>query len=212
MKFCCISDLHGHLPKLDHLDFDCLLIAGDIVPLDSHSPLKSAIWLNTKFKKWLKSINRPIVGVAGNHDFVLEKGKHLIDNDLPWVYLEDSLTIINGLKIYGSPWQPRFFDWAFNLDEIDLERKWSKIPDDTNILLLHGPPYGYGDFSYYEYVHTGSPSLTRRIQEVKPKLVVSGHIHAGYGTYNIKETVVINASHVDEHYEPVNPPIIIDIN
>jgi hypothetical protein len=30
-------------------------------------------------------------------------------------YLEDELVEIEGIRIYGSPWQPEFCDWAFNL-------------------------------------------------------------------------------------------------
>jgi Icc-related predicted phosphoesterase len=134
---------------------------------------------------------------------------------MEWSYLEDSGIEWNGLKIWGSPWQPRFFDWAFNADEPDLERIWDKIPDDTDILVLHGPPHGYGDkasrVNAAGFEHTGSPSLLERIKAIKPKLAVAGHIHSGYGIYEIGETIFVNASLVNEKYIPTNAVITIEL-
>ena len=116
-----------------------------------------------------------------------------------------------GLKVYGSPWQPRYLDWAFNADEPELAGRWgggAAIPEGTDVLLLHGPPRGYADFSPVDGVHTGSPSLLRRIEEVRPRLAVAGHIHSGYGVHRIGETVFVSASHVDDAYRPVNPSVV----
>lgn len=108
--------------------------------------------------------------------------------------------------------QPRFHDWAFNLDEHELAKKWADIPDDTDILILHGPPHGIGDLARDERgmpVHVGSPSLAKRIEEIRTRLVVFGHIHAGYGVYKSGRTTYVNASHCDERYRPVNAPILL---
>ena len=129
-----------------------------------------------------------------------------------WTYLQDNRITWKGFNFWGSPWQPRFWDWAFNADEPFLKHKWSLIPDDTDILILHGPPHGYGDFSPYGEEHTGSPSLTKRIVEINPKLVVAGHIHSAYGIYRLGDTIIVNASHVDEQYVPKNDPIIIELD
>lgn len=212
MKICCLSDLHGHI--LDVPDCDLLILAGDyqtkkygwIEWRDLYCP-----WLNAIADRGIK-----IVGVAGNHDwmFIREKESMIKPN---WTYLEDSGCEFQGMNIWGSPWQPRFWDWAFNLDEPELFRKWSFIPDETDILVLHGPPYGFGDLSPYsrkngEFERTGSPSLTKRIAEIQPKLVVCGHIHSGRGIYSLGETIIVNASCVDEKYIPVQePPFIIEI-
>ena len=43
-----------------------------------------------------------------------------------------------GLKIYGSPWQPEFGGWAFNVKRgNDILKKWNKIPTDTDILISY---------------------------------------------------------------------------
>jgi hypothetical protein len=82
---------------------------------------------------------------------------------------------------------------------------------------VHGPPLWYGDFIRDDGRHVGSPSLTARILEVRPKLVACGHIHDGYGTYRMEhnveglETIVVNASQVDESYHPVNHPVVLEL-
>ena len=101
-------------------------------------------------------------------------------------------------------------DWAFNLDEPDLARKWAAIPDDTDILLLHGPPRGAGDKTIYQE-RIGSPSLRDRIEAIQPLLVVCGHNHGGYGQCMIGETLVVNAALMDDNYRPVHPQIVVSL-
>jgi Icc-related predicted phosphoesterase len=205
MKACCISDLHGHLPNIP--DCDLLLIGGDLCR--HHRDLG---WYNKTFANWIKENAKrmKVVGVAGNHDFIFQESPDSLVS-MDWTYLEDSGITWNGLNIWGSPWQPRFYDWAFNADEPDLERIWNKIPSNTDILLLHGPPHGYGDFSPYDKIHTGSPSLLKKILEIQPKLVVAGHIHSGYGRYLIGNTIFVNASYVNEQYNPTNEPVMVEL-
>lgn len=211
---CCVSDLHGNLPEIP--DCDLLLIAGDIVPLWAQNQLDiSAVWLDTNFRNWLEAIKRrkiDVVGIAGNHDFVLERGEH--PKNLPWTYLQDKRFEFNGLKIYGTPWQPYFGGWAFNLYEEQLSEKWDLIPQDTDIIIVHGSPYRHGDFVFYikdgqgYEENVGSQSLLHKILDIKPKLVVCGHIHGGYGIYQADETIIINCSLVNERYKPVNNPVV----
>lgn len=209
-RFACVSDLHGQLPDLSDLDFDALLIGGDIVPVSSHKDTHQAIWLDNEFKNWLRSIGKPIFGVAGNHDFIFERRRMFVPR-LPWTYLQDSGCEFEGLKIWGSPWQPEFGNWAFNKTESELREVWAAIPDDTDILLLHGPPHGYGDLVKPRRENVGSHSLLRRILEIQPRLAVFGHIHEGYGSYRIGETIAINAARVDFKYRPVNPIRVVEV-
>lgn len=151
-----------------------------------------------------------IVAIAGNHDFVFQKAPDLVPKrpDV-WTYLQDQELIWNGLKIYGTPWQPWFWDWAFNLPEEDLEAIWAKIPDDVDILLTHGPPRGCGDFVGGE--HVGSKSLRERILAIdRPILHVCGHIHLGHGSYKLGKALVLNTSVVNEKYVYTHPPVVID--
>jgi len=204
IKVIALSDLHGILPPSKSIPkCDLILIGGDIC--GAHGVLDQSIWLHREFKPWLENLpTSKIVGVAGNHDFIWEKAPHLVPK-LPWTYLQDDYCEFRGWKIYGSPWQPRFYDWAFNLDEPDLERRWKHIPKDTDILLLHGPPQGFGDY-VGRGEHTGSPSLTEKIREVKPKLVVYGHIHPGFGVYECAGSTLANVSILDDRYVWTNLP------
>ncbi len=214
MRLLCISDLHGQLPDLTRFagKADALLIAGDICgPSDV---LQQARFLDLAFRPWLAklaTVGIPSFVVAGNHDWIFQNAPHLVPQGMPWTYLQDQGVVFNNSLIWGSPWQKPFMNWAFNMPEERLADRWARIPHDADILLMHGPPHGIGDLSGYGWKHTGSESLTKRIEEIKPKLVVYGHIHRAYGIYNIGETVCINASHLDEDYNGVNPPILINI-
>lgn len=196
-KIACVSDLHGHLPEIP--DCDMLLLGGDYSD--------NIAWYVRKMKPWLADIRArgiEIVGCAGNHDFPFQDNPRSVPS-MDWTYLQDSGCERLGLKIYGSPYTRYFFGWAFNLYEPQLAEKWAEIPDDTDILVLHQPPYMHGDLVADGQEHVGSPSLLARIKEIQPKLVVCGHIHSAYGRYNIGDTVVLNSSLCNESYKPVNP-------
>src|SRR5690606_11518487 len=128
--------------------------------------------------------------VAGNHDWLFEKdddrARGLLDPGIS--YLQDSSTEIDGLKIYGSPWQPRFFDWAFNLNRgREMAEKWAMIPDEIDILITHGRPHGILDLVPRQgwNENTGCEELRKRVEQLshlgRLKLHVFGHIHCGYG-------------------------------
>lgn len=212
MKVVAVSDLHGTLPEIPPCDL--LLIGGDITPIEDHDTDFQAWWLDTTFREWLGKVPaRQIVGVAGNHDWVFARKPRKVPKDLPWVYLEDAGFEWEGLKIYGTPWQPWFFDWAFNAYEDELETIWRKIPDKTDILVLHGPPRGYGDGvpGREGMRHTGSPSLLERIQEIAPRLVIFGHIHEGRGQWQLGRTTLANVTILDKHYEHVHAPWVVEL-
>lgn len=130
------------------------------------------------------------------------------------IYLEDSGVELLGLKIWGTPHQPEFGGWAFNVPRgAKLMEKWNLIPADTDILISHSPPVGIGDFCNSN-VHAGDVDLLNTIMKrLKLILNVFGHIHEGYGVYQVDgcDTVFVNASNCDIRYDPVNPPIVLDL-
>lgn len=208
MKIVAVSDLHGFLPAIPPCDL--LLLAGDLCPRKVFGEKAQAEWLDSDFRRWLRQAPaRQIIGVAGNHDFIFQNRRDLLPADLPWTYLQDSGTTWEGWKVWGSPWQPWFFDWAFNLYEPELVKKWALIPADTDILVLHSPPHGYGDGVLRgggQGAHAGSPGLLDRIRQVAPRLVVFGHIHEGRGQWQLGPTVLANVSIVNERYELTHLP------
>ena len=132
-------------------------------------------------------------------------------------YLEDeTMQISDGVRtvnIYGSPWQPEFYNWAFNLPRNgwELEQKWNDIPANTDILITHGPAWGYvDDVEGRRGEHLGCELLTQRIKTIKPKIHVCGHIHTGYGHYFDGHTHFFNASVLNERYEYAHLPFVFE--
>ena len=211
MRIACVSDLHGHLPA-NVPDCDVLLIGGDICP--SAAPMVQRRWLDGKFRRWLERLGErdiAVVGIAGNHDIVMEMDP-AFPHGLPWRYLRDSGVGTKGLIVWGTPWSPTFGSRAFMKDEPNLKDWWlTTLPLEADVLLVHGPPFLHGDLSPYGNEHVGSPSLLRFIEGMKPRLVVCGHIHSGHGRHQIGDTLVINASLVDEQYRPAYPIEVVDI-
>lgn len=208
MRIVATADLHGHLPNIP--DADLLLIAGDICPdMLSYYQCK---WLDKVFRPWLEQYPA-VVGIAGNHDFVFEEMLGAADLELPWTYLQDTGTTIQGVKIWGTPWVPLLRNWAFFDEDEDLDKSLDLIPDDTDIVVGHGPPHLYGDLTVpmFGSSHAGYPGINSMLNRVRPKAYVCGHIHEGYGLYRHPDTDVYNVAYVDENYSPGNPPQAISI-
>lgn len=210
-KIVFISDTHNYHDKVKLPKGDILVHAGDFSGVGHPAEVFNFFsWLSMQSLKF-----KHIVFIAGNHDksfeykssWVLKALEQLPENVH---YLEDSEVIIDGIKFYGSPWQPEFFNWAFNLPRgKELAEKWAMIPDDTDILITHGPPATILDYTVRDNINVGCVDLLNRINDVKPKINVFGHIHEGYGYRDINDTLFINASTCTLSYNPTNLPVII---
>jgi Icc-related predicted phosphoesterase len=213
----CISDLHGYYPELE--GGDLLIVAGDLTKRDK-------IYEYIGFNLWLdrQKYSKKIV-IAGNHDNQLQLNALVYEGLSGCNYLCDSGTEFEGLKIWGSPWSKTFPGInpqckAFTCDtEEDLKKRYDLIPDDIDILVTHSPPFEVRDevkdYHSGKILSVGSKSLEKRISELKNlKLHVFGHIHENGGQKMMRldcRLVYINASHVNEHYKPVNKPIRIEL-
>jgi Icc-related predicted phosphoesterase len=214
MRVIATSDLHGMLPTIPECEL--LLIAGDICPYWDHRIDYQRRWLNNEFRDWLDEVPaKDVVAVWGNHDAIGEHPDRV--PDLPWHILTDELIEVQGKRIYGLPWQRRFYDWAFNLDEPELDEKYRVIPD-CDIIVSHGPPFQMGDLTT-SGEHVGNAVFAEVIKTLRPSLAVFGHIHEGRGDcgyfYDLatlaedckRDTHVANVTHVDVNYEPIYPPM-----
>lgn len=209
MKIVCTSDLHGHLPVIPECDL--LLIAGDVCPVTNHRLEYQRQWLDTTYRRWLKSCPaRKIVGVWGNHDGIAQQRPEWVP-ELPWTVLIDELLEWEGVRIYGLPWQLRFYDWAFNLDEPALSEKYRRIPD-CDVIVSHGPPRGFGDLTV-DGEQTGCQAFSDKIEEICPALVVWGHIHEAAGQWDHPTTLskLVNASYLNERYRVANRPTVVEL-
>lgn len=204
MKIVAISDTHGLHHSLKLPKGDLLIHAGDVsrrgLPLEIDSFLK---WFSAQDFKYK-------IFIAGNHDYFFEKkAAAKIAEVIPEnvIYLNDTNIVIEGIKIHGSPVQPWFYDWAFNRKRgAEIDKHWQLIPNDTDILITHGPPYGKLD-KVVNGELVGCKMLAKKIEEVKPKKAIFGHIHEAYGELIENEVHYINASVVNFHYKLVNNAI-----
>lgn len=205
MKLVIISDTHGLHESLEIPDGDVLIHAGD---LTRHGSLENV----QEFNEFLGTLPHPHkIVIAGNHDLCFERYREACEELLTnCIYLQDQEVILDGVKFYGSPWQPWFYDWAFNLERgPEIRAKWELIPEDTDMLITHGPPYGIGDLTT-RGEKTGCQDLLEVVEKIKPTAHIFGHIHEGYGITSNKTTTFINASVCDQLYRLANQPIIFD--
>jgi Icc-related predicted phosphoesterase len=211
-RIVCTADLHENLIAIPSCDL--LLIAGDVSFAFKGDLAAKQAFLAGEFKAWLDRVPATdVVLVAGNHDQSIEAWG--LPHGLRCHYLEDAGVELAGLKLWGTPWQPWFYDWAFNAPRRDgeafLASKFDLIPDDTDVVICHGPPRGFGDYNGRPdgQPHVGSTALTEALERSQPRLMVCGHIHSGYGRYRLGATEVINAALVDNEYRAVNPVVEI---
>jgi Icc-related predicted phosphoesterase len=211
MEITIISDTHGKHHEItdDLIGGDLLIHCGDA--MTSGYREKELV----DFCKWFDGINSYDckVFIAGNHCRLFEdnpeKAMEIVNSYKTVNYLQDEYLIFNGVKIYGSPWQPEFYNWAFNLPRNgqELEEIWSKIPMDTDILITHTPPKGILDVVQGQKgIHLGCEQLRKRIDIVRPKISCAGHLHTGNGYLFQNETHFFNASVLDERYDYVYKP------
>ena len=217
MKLVLLSDTHNKHRQIKVPDGDVLIHAGDMCYSLGVNGVTARLRLGrdqiADFNAWLGMLpHKHKIVIAGNHDFLFEKkpdeARKLLTNA---TYLQDSAVVIDGVKFWGSPWQPWFGGWAFNAYRGDeIRTHWDEIPLDTDVLITHGPPKYVRDRSQGEFC--GSMALNRAVYELEPKLHVFGHIHEGYGTIELDDTQFVNCSLLDGYYQPVNLPIICELD
>ena len=224
MRITFISDTHTkHNQVTSSLPGgDVLIHAGDISSMGYRNEIQD-------FIKWFSGLEnyKHKIFIAGNHDWGFQTEpkatEHLLELNPGCEYLQDNLFLIGDetddyedmVKVWGSPWQPEFYNWAFNLPRQgwELGVHWNQIPEDTEILITHGPPFGHLDtVKSNPTFNTGCELLRERVDVVKPKIHVFGHIHTGYGYKFDGNTHFFNAAVLDENYIFSQKPMTIDWN
>jgi hypothetical protein len=203
MRIVAVADTHLFTDDIVVPDGDIFIHAGDMCRRGDLEEIEQAA-------AWIASLpHRHKIVIAGNHD-------GLFAEDPPaaravfsrFHYLEDAELELEGLRFYGSPWQPEFNDWAFNLPRGEpLAAVWRKIPRGIDVLITHGPPDGIGDRSGMD-ARAGCTDLRARVVEVAPRLHLFGHIHQDGGVWTHGPTVFANVT----TWECERPPTVIDID
>lgn len=205
LKFVCISDTHRRHDGPAVPDGDVLIHAGDLTSRGSLAEVAAET-------NWLRSFpHQKKILIAGNHDFAFQRSpdaaRALCDG---LIYLEDSETVIEGIRIWGSPWQPWFYDWAFNLKRgPEIRAKWDLIPVGIDVLITHGPPMGIGDLCDHG-ARVGCEDLLETVRRIRPKFHIFGHIHEDHGQWHEAGTTFINACTCNLAYRAVNPPVTFE--
>ena len=223
-RIVCVSDTHMAKPELPAGDI--LIHSGDLTSRGTQAE-------TVEMLEWLaEHPHAHKILVAGNHDFFFDKDAPAsyrswslartrdpndVLADYPNItYLQDGAADAGGLKLYGSPWQPYYFGWAFNYPEFDdqpfARRLWSKIPTGTQILVTHTPPLGVLDSTYPNDSRKGCPELLKRLGFLTSlRLHAFGHIHEAYGRSGSSNLTFVNASIMTREYQPLNAPIVVDL-
>lgn len=239
-RIACISDTHGLQGRMSHEvpeETDVLIHAGDFSSIGKYEDFANFRSFMEQQPHQQKIVIAGNHDVTMHSSYYIPKGalrfhKRIIDwenedqcreymnkcqNEITsaaFTYLEDSECCLHGTgtKVWGSPWQPEFCDWAFNLEKPEeLREKWDMIPDDTDVLITHGPPYGILDKNDMGG-HCGCREMLKTIQErVRPRVHIFGHIHEGYGSYFDGTTLFVNASTCTVDYDAENAPIVVDL-
>lgn len=218
MKLTFISDTHSHHDNLTLESGDILIHCGDFTHRGSLEDTQC-------FARFMaaQDFTHKIV-IAGNHDYCFEnKDKEQAEqrlSDHGIIYLNDSGIDIEGIKMWGSPVQPEFHDWAFNRKRGDeIKQHWQLIPDDTDVLLTHGPVFGYLDLCRRGH-RVGCKDLLKAVQRIKPKIHACGHIHEAYGIkeqggttfVNACSLAIVHARDIDKNNPPkINAPIVLEV-
>jgi len=222
MKIVAMADPHyaGVFDKIKVPDGDVLVVCGDLTYKGGLEELQSVASALSEFPHKHKLV------IAGNHDFCLEGRKFrdpivnvnrkfkaediLVDAGL--TYLKDSGATIDGIKFWGAPWTPEYHSWAFNVDRDKIHAKWANIPSGLDVLMVHGPPFGYGDLTI-GMERVGDSALLRAIETKKPRVVCYGHIHEDCGERHVGTTRLVNCSIGYPVYREMRQfePVVLDI-
>lgn len=210
MRLALISDTHGFCPEIPS-DADAVIHAGDIAV--DRGVIKN---YTDDIYPWAVRVGVPIFATFGNHDFAGQQARIPPGAPENLHFIVDQAHTINGVQFWFSPWSNLFGAWAYMLNEAGLAAKYARIPEDTEVLVSHGPPKGYGDSIYWDgqRQNVGSQALSDRMCAL-PNLryVITGHIHEAHGAYDfpVNGVRVLNVSHVDEMYRPKHAATILEL-
>lgn len=203
-----ISDTHNLHEKVHLPGGDILIHSGDATNTGKKPEIEN-------FLGWFSNQNYTHkIFIAGNHDYLFQTEKYRPDpihRELGVQYLEDTMAEMDGIRIYGTPWQPEFFNWAFNLPRngIELMDKWDLIPNDLDILISHGPPWSMLDLTN-NMVNVGCDLLYEKVKKSPPVICCFGHIHFSRGIKQSENTLFINSCICGENYRAINQPITLE--
>ena len=180
------SDLHASedAAKMIHRvadskEYELVIFCGDFTTYGSVDFVKS-------FLKGFRGIK--VLSVPGNCDVpetirALEKVHASIHN---------RMVQFAGWKIFGfGGATPSNMGMPFEVPEEQIVESLKKIATPGGIMVTHMPAFGMNDRGR-SGTHTGSPGILKVIQETKPRLALSGHMHESKGKKMRDGVVFVN--------------------
>ena len=200
-KIVATADLHGALPDIPPCDI--VVFAGDITGTGQAMEYR-------RFFRYANELPAEyVIMVAGNHD-TMELYNPKYKSDKIITLLNQGIEL-NGLKIWGSPYSNPFNGWRFMPDDETRDDAYSEIPNDTDILITHGPEHMILDL-LPQQGHVGDKVLAKHITRIRPKVHICGHIHEGYGYTNITGVHSYNVSYISGKFDRINEPVSIRLD
>ena len=211
MRVAAISDTHGrqnwNIPSCD-----VFIHAGDITGRGS---LQETAVFATKLREHMDSPDGPrhAIIVPGNHDECFElftEPTLALFGPRVHVLLHASL-VLDGVRFFGSPWTPPFMQWHFMATEQRLAALYEAMPDEIDVLVTHGQPYGVLDPGW-QAAHVGSSALAAAVSARNVQHHAFGHLHAA-GGHMVQQghTTFYNVAACNDAYQMVNQPRILDV-
>jgi predicted phosphohydrolase len=205
MRIVAVADTHTFEEHLGAIpEGDVFIHAGDLCRAGNLDELRLVT-------AWLHNLpHHHKIVIAGNHDWCFvhepQAAREILGSGI--VYLQDSETIIDGVRFWGSPWQPEFNDWAVNLPRGEaLARKWALIPAGIHVLVTHSPPFGIGDWCG-DSMRQGCEELLAAVGRVRPMLHLFGHIHQDGGFWRENGICFANVT----CWECTRGPTVVDVD
>jgi Icc-related predicted phosphoesterase len=219
MRIVTMSDTHCIHDKMRYSvpEGDVLVHAGDFTSTGTEEQIAD-------FVDWFKKFpHKHKIVICGNHELKFSNNTEAVRKFFPRSIelLHDRSIEIGGLKFFGQPRTPRYFDWGWMYERgLEAEEVWSRVPKDTDVLVCHGPPFmhgdvcpDYNDFWTNSLKHVGCPEQEKRLRDLNVKYVICGHIHHSFGVHQMEnkaQTKIVNTSICTEAYRADNPCFVID--
>jgi len=174
MRFIVISDVHRRERVIDWTNewvetegAEGVIVLGDITQFGPPE------WAG----EFLSALRGKVYALPGN-----------CDPPLTLSFIERSSTSldrrrleIGGYEVVGiGGSNPTIFDTPNELSEEEIDSLLRPLMVRGAIIASHAPPYGFNDVPP-SGGHTGSTALRRIVDDFRPKLVLSGHIHEARG-------------------------------
>jgi len=206
MNVLIVSDIHNdvenilnYMDKVALLDFDLIVCPGDFTDVTLPKGFRKLDIAKLIIEE-LNGLKKPVLALPGNLDKeiipLLEEEK---------ISLHGNGKVIKDVGFYGFGGAKTPFNTSLEPEEVEiktgLERGFEKIKNaKTKVQVTHCPPARTKLDLLYTGAHAGSEAVRKFIEQKRPAVAISAHIHEAKGTDELGETKLINSGRFPEGY------------